>query len=72
MSTEFDVESFRHAFDEQLAQLPALQARAFTLRELEGWAPAMICARLAISEDRLAELLLEARLAMCRALAVTA
>jgi len=62
-------EEFRRAFAAQLARLPALQARAFTLREVDGMAPASICARLAITEEHLGELLLEARLAMCRALA---
>jgi DNA-directed RNA polymerase specialized sigma24 family protein len=64
-----DDASFRRAFDEHLSRLPALQARAFRMREVEGLAPARICALLAIGSERLEELLFEARLAICQALA---
>ena len=59
----------RRALAEQVARLPALQARAFRLRELEGWTTARICRQLGVSDEVLAELLFEARVAMCRALA---
>ena len=69
---DLDREDFRRSFASHLARLPALQARAFTMREVEGLAPSRICGRLGISEDELGELLFEARLAMCRALAARA
>ena len=62
-------EARRRAFGEALARLPAPQARAFRLREVEGCAPERICEQLGVSEDVLADLLYEARVAMCRALA---
>ena len=64
-----DEPTFRREFAGLVAHLPDLQARAFTLREVEGLAPARICTRMGIGPDRLEQLLFEARLAMCRALA---
>jgi DNA-directed RNA polymerase specialized sigma24 family protein len=62
-------EALRSAFGEALARLPGPQARALRLRDVEGHAPERICEQLGVSEEALAELLYEARLAMCRALA---
>jgi DNA-directed RNA polymerase specialized sigma24 family protein len=62
-------DAFRRTFAEQLARLPDLQARAFRMRDIEGWPPARICAQLGVSDETLAELLYDARSAMCRALA---
>ena len=64
-----DREAVRRTITAQLTRLPALQARAFRLREIEGHAPAHICALLGISDEMLRELLYEARVAMCGALA---
>lgn len=64
-----DRDPFRREFAACLARLPALQARAFAMRDVQGMSPSRICARLGIGEEELGELLLEARLAMCRALA---
>lgn len=62
-------DAFRRQLADHLARLPVLQARAFTMRDVEAMAPARICAHLAITEEELHELLFQARLAMCRALA---
>ena len=69
LAPDADGDGLRRAFAVGLARLPALQARAFRLRELEGWSTARICAQLGVSDEVLAELLYEARVAMCRALA---
>ena len=61
-------DALRRTLAEQLARLPALQARAFRLREIEGWPPARVCAQLGVTDEALAELLYEARWALCRAL----
>ena len=66
---EAGADALRRTFAEQLARLPSLQARAFRMRDIEGWSPARICAQLGVTEEALAELLYEARWAMCRALA---
>ena len=49
-------------------RLPSMQARAFRMRELEGKESAAICAAMGIDEGRLFALLLDARMALCRAL----
>ena len=62
-------DAVQRVFAEQLARLPLLQARAFRMREIDGWAPSRICAQLGVTDEALAELLYEARWAMCRGLA---
>jgi DNA-directed RNA polymerase specialized sigma24 family protein len=68
MTTEATMHHDLRAFSEGLARLPDLQARAFRLRDVEGWPPERICAALGVNDEVLAELLYEARVAMCRAL----
>ena len=58
----------RTEIDREVSRLPAMQARAFRMRELEGKESAAICAAMGIDEGRLFALLLDARLALCRAL----
>ena len=68
MPSTIDVEHLQGSFEEQVGRLPEIEAQAFRMREVEGLEPATICARLGIGDDRLAELLLSARVALCRAL----
>ena len=62
------VRPLHHEIDRELATLPPMQARAFRMREFEGKEVATICAAMGIDEGRLFALLLDARLALCRAL----
>ena len=59
---------FRRAFDAQLTKLPALQSRAFVMRELMGQEPDEICRMLGITHSNLWVLLHRARLGMRRGL----
>ena len=59
---------FRSAFDAQLTKLPALQSRAFVMRELMGQEPDEICRMLGITHSNLWVLLHRARLGMRRGL----
>ena len=68
MPANVDTEKVQRSLEEQVARLPEIEAKAFRMREVEGLEPAAICARLGIGDDRLAELLLSARAALCRAL----
>ena len=68
MSVTIDADRLQRRLEAQVERLPEIEARAFRMREVEGLEPAMICARLGIGDDRLAELLLSARVALCRAL----
>lgn len=63
-----DPERLRQEIDRELTRLPTMQQRAFRMRDLEGKESAAICAALGIDEGRLFALLLDARLALCRAL----
>lgn len=63
-----DAQRIRMEIDREVSRLPAMQARAFRMRELEGRESAAICAAMGIDEVRLFALLLDARLALCRAL----
>lgn len=58
----------RQDIERAVAGLPPMQARAFRMRELMGQESAAICAAMGIDEGRLFALLLDARLALCRAL----
>jgi DNA-directed RNA polymerase specialized sigma24 family protein len=68
MPATIDTETVQRSLEEQVARLPEIEARVFRMREVEGLEPATICARLGIADERLAELLLSARVALCRAL----
>jgi DNA-directed RNA polymerase specialized sigma24 family protein len=68
MTPKIDIEHLNGSLEEQVGRLPEIEAQAFRMREVEGLEPAAICARLGIGDDRLAELLLSARVALCRAL----
>jgi DNA-directed RNA polymerase specialized sigma24 family protein len=68
MSVTIDADRLQHELAAQVAKLPECEARAFWMREIEGLDPAMICARLGIGDERLAELLYSARVALCQAL----
>jgi len=59
---------FRELFDASLAQLPALQSRAFFLREVMGHEPDAICAELSVTHNHLCVLLHRARLGLRRGL----
>ena len=59
---------FRAEFDAQLAKLPPRQARAWTMREIQGLEAAEICAEMGISESNLHVLLHRARVALARSL----
>lgn len=63
-----DPQRLRHDIEREVERLPSPQARAFRMRELEGRDSAAICAAMGIDEGRLFALLLDARLALCRAL----
>jgi DNA-directed RNA polymerase specialized sigma24 family protein len=49
-------------------RLPADEARAYRMRELEGMEPRAICAALGIGEEDLFDLLYRARMALVREL----
>lgn len=68
-AADHDREGVRRAFAEQLSRLPEQQARAFRMRDIECLPPARICEMLGISDQALGDLLYEARVAMCHALA---
>ena len=59
-----DCSRFRDEFEAQLAKLPSRQARAYTMRELQGLEPDEVCAAMGISEANLHVLLHRARLAL--------
>jgi RNA polymerase sigma-70 factor (ECF subfamily) len=62
--TALDCRRFRETFEALLAKLPPRQARAYTMRELQGLEPAEVCAALQVSEANLHVLLHRARLAL--------
>ena len=68
MSVTIDTDRLQRRLEAEVEKLPEIEGRAFRMREVEGLEPAVICARLRIGDDRLAELLLSARVALCRAL----
>jgi RNA polymerase sigma-70 factor (ECF subfamily) len=63
-----DRKRFRLALERAVAALPAMQGRAFRLRELEGLESPQICAALDITEANLHVLLHRARLGLRRSL----
>jgi DNA-directed RNA polymerase specialized sigma24 family protein len=68
MPVTLDADRMNSELEMQVRRLPEIEARAFRMREVEGLEPAAICARLGVGPERLAELLLSARMALCRAL----
>jgi DNA-directed RNA polymerase specialized sigma24 family protein len=68
MSVTIDADRQLRDLEAQVEKLPEIEARAFWMREMEGLDPAMICVRMGIGEQHLAELLHSARVALCRAL----
>ena len=67
--TALECSRFRAAFETQVAKLPPLQARAFTMRELQGLEAAQIGAALGVTESHLWVILHRARLNLRRGLA---
>jgi RNA polymerase sigma-70 factor (ECF subfamily) len=63
-----DRKRFREALERAVDALPAMQARAYRLRELEDRDPEQVCAALGITEGNLHVLLHRARLGLRRSL----
>ena len=68
VSNEADYPTLVDALGRQVALLPAMEQRAFRMREIEGREPPEICAALGVTESHLDTLLLAARVALARAL----
>jgi DNA-directed RNA polymerase specialized sigma24 family protein len=63
-----DPAAVQATLEASVARLPADEARAYRMRELEGMDPRAICAALGIGEEVLFDLLFRARMALVREL----